>query len=304
MIIASIDIGTNTVILLIAEIRNNKIIPLYNEQLIPRIGKGLIPGEPISVEKKNKLIDILSDYKKTIEKFHCGQSIAVATNAFRIASNGKLIAEEIKEKLNLEVKIVPGEEEAKLSFLGAVSGLSGEKNVVVIDIGGGSSELIFGKGNQIFFKKSFPVGVVSFSEKFFRHDPPLQNEIEELKAELDQAFSGIYRENFIPETAVAIAGTPTTLACIQKELSEFNEEAIEGSFLAFHDLETLIKELSLLRKNEILSKYKSVVKGREDVLLAGTIILYKIMHLLKLDKIMVSTKGIRYGAVLEYLVKD
>ncbi len=304
MIIASIDIGTNTVILLIAEVHGRNIIPLYNEQRIPRIGKGLIPGKPIGIEKRRILMEILSDYKKKIDEFHCVKNIVVATNAFRISKNGNKIAQEIREKFNMDVRIVPGEVEAMLSFMGAVSGHDNKKKFLVIDIGGGSTELIFGDGNQIYFKKSFHVGVVSLTEKYLKHDPPAPDEIEKLRAGLHNSLSEISKEKFTPEAAIAIAGTPTTLACIQKGLSEFDEEAIEGSFLKLSDLEKLITELSVLKKNKILSLYESVVKGREDVLLAGTIILFEIMNLTKLDKVMVSTKGIRYGAVMEYIIRD
>ncbi|HVO73470.1 MAG TPA: hypothetical protein VMT35_05575, partial [Ignavibacteriaceae bacterium] len=272
-------------------------------QRIPRIGKGLIPGKSIKKEKKKVLMEILSDYREKMNKFHCEKNIVVATNALRIAANGKEIANEISEKFSLNVIIVTGEEEAKLSFLGAVSEYNNEKNVVVIDIGGGSTELIFGKGDQIYFKNSFPVGVVSLTEKYLKHDPPLEEEIKKLRFILKTKFSEIPGKNFTPEAAIAIAGTPTTLACIQKRLHEFDEQAIEGSFLQLNELEKLINELSGLKKNKILELYKSVVKGREDVLLAGTIILFEIMNMLKVDKVIVSTKGIRYGAVLGYLIK-
>lgn len=304
MIVASIDIGTNTVILLIAEVHGRNVIPLYNEQRIPRIGKGLIPGKPIGKEKRRILMEILSDYKKKINEFHCVKNIVAATNAFRISANGNKIADEIREKFDLDVRIVPGEEEARLSFIGAVSGCDNKKNFLVIDIGGGSTELIFGNINQIYFKKSFSAGVVSLTEKYLKHDPPAADEIEKLKSELHNSLSEISEEKFTQDAAIAIAGTPTTLACIQKGLSEFDEEAIEGSFLKLSDLEKLINELSVLRKNKILDLYKSVVKGREDVLLAGTIILLEIMKLTKLDEVIVSTKGIRYGAVLEYIIRD
>jgi exopolyphosphatase/guanosine-5'-triphosphate,3'-diphosphate pyrophosphatase len=238
-----------------------------------------------------------------MDEFNCRKHIAVATNAFRAAGNGREIAEEIRVKFNLNIKIVSGEEEARLSYLGAVSGFKEKRKNAVIDIGGGSTELIFGEGNEIEFKKSFPAGVVSLTEKYFKNDPPLVKEAEKLKSGLDYIFSAI-NKRFNPETAIAIAGTPTTLACIQKGLPEFDEEAIEGSLLHRNELENLIYELQSLKKNEILSKYKSVVEGREDVLLTGTIILNKIMAALNLDKVMVSTKGIRYGAVLEYLIRD
>jgi exopolyphosphatase/guanosine-5'-triphosphate,3'-diphosphate pyrophosphatase len=137
-----------------------------------------------------------------------------------------------------------------------------------------------------------------------KHDPPAAAEIEKLKTELHNRLSVISEEKFTQDDAIAIAGTPTTLACIQKGLSEFDEEAIEGSLLKLSDLEKLINELSVLRKNKIFDLYKSVVKGREDVLLAGTIILLEIMKLTKLNEVIVSTKGIRYGAVLEYIIRD
>jgi exopolyphosphatase/guanosine-5'-triphosphate,3'-diphosphate pyrophosphatase len=303
MIIASIDIGTNTIILLIAEAYINKktISPLYNEQRIPRIGKGLSPGKPIPGEKVDELLIVLEDYNSIIKRFNCKKTIITATNAFRIASNANEIKEKVNEKFGFNLNIVSGEDEADLTFNGAVFSFNDELNNIVIDIGGGSTEIIYGNINEIKFKKSYQLGVVSAKEKYLKHSPPLPEEIENFKNEIGQALSEIIKINFSFQRAIAIAGTPTTLAAIKLNLTGYDEDLLEGHILNYKEIENLILELSVLEESEILQKYLSVVKGREDVILSGAIILLYIMNLLKMDEVIVSTKGIRYGAIIKEL---
>jgi len=158
MTVASIDIGTNTVILLIAEaeLSNNSLRPLHNEYRMPRMGKGLEPDGEISEEKLNLLFPILTEYKTIIEKYSCEKILVTATNAFRLASNSKEISSEIKDKFNFDVNIISGEVEADYAFLGALSGTEISCSSLVIDIGGGSTELIYGNRSEIFYKKSYP----------------------------------------------------------------------------------------------------------------------------------------------------
>ncbi|MFZ0455240.1 MAG: hypothetical protein WCE54_18920 [Ignavibacteriaceae bacterium] len=303
MIIASIDIGTNTIILLIAEVdmRNKTISPLYNEQRIPRIGKGLSPGKPISHEKIEELFKILEDYYGIIKKFNCEQTIINATNALRIASNKNEIKKKIKDNLNMNINIVSGEEEAELTFKGAVFQFEDNSNSIVIDIGGGSTEIIYGNKDKIFFKKSYQTGVVTAKEKFLKHSPPQDAEISDFKNELTQVFNDIKEKDFSYKRAIAIAGTPTTLAAIKLNLQEYDENILEGHNLKYNEIEDLIAELSKLNDYEIIKRFKSVVNRREDVILGGALILSFIMNLLKLDDIIVSTKGIRYGAICKEL---
>jgi exopolyphosphatase / guanosine-5'-triphosphate,3'-diphosphate pyrophosphatase len=299
MIVASIDIGTNTVLLLIAEIdlSNEKIIALQNEQRIPRIGKGLHPGKNIPEEKVNILFDILSDYSEIIKKYNCKKVLASATNALRIAANGIEIQKKILEKFNINVEIISGEREAAYSFLGASDSFKNDEPGIVIDIGGGSTEIILGKKLEIYFRKSFQIGVVSGTELYLQNDPPTSTEKEKFINKLQNIFEKIKLLKNESSQAVAIAGTPTTLACLKYHLTEFNEKKIEGSILKRDELAGQIETLSVLSGKEILDRHKSVVKGREDILLAGAIILHQISELLELDEIIVSTKGIRYGAI-------
>src|ERR1035437_1028282 len=300
MKIASIDIGTNTVILLIAEIKNNQIIAIRNEYRVPRIGKGLTHSKNINDEKIKELIQILSEYKNIIKSYNCEVVIAIGTNAFRISSNATAIIKTVKDKLGIQINIATSLKEAEYSFLGALSDLNKENtDSLVIDIGGGSTELISGKMSQIKYINNFQAGVVSGTEGFFKHDPPLSCEIHNFDTFLSSTFVHLD----IPQNvrAIAIAGTPTTLVCIQKDLKVYNEDEVEGSLLKQVDVYRLKEELSFLSSKQIKEKYSQVVSGREDVLLAGTIILNKLMMLLNLTDVSVSTKGIRYGAIVEYM---
>lgn len=299
MTLASIDIGTNTVLLLIAEYDKQKkiITPLLNEYRIPRIGKGVDYGENISKEKEVELLNILKDYKALSEQYKCAHFIISATNAFRIAANAGEIINRVNAELNLKIKIISGDEEARLSYLGAAYNFNNE-NILVIDIGGGSTELITGREEKIFYRKSFQVGVVAGTEKFFGSDPPSQDELLEFNKYLQKEF--LLKDVPPVDKAVAIAGTPTTLSCIKNNLNEFDEAKIEGSTLNFADIKSLIEEIKALSKQQIKQKYSKVVDGREDVLLAGTIILHFLMERLNLKEVKVSGKGLRYGAVIDF----
>jgi exopolyphosphatase/guanosine-5'-triphosphate,3'-diphosphate pyrophosphatase len=296
MNIASIDIGTNTVILLIVKITDGKFMTLHNEFRIPRIGGGLKSGGKITDEKIRELLKVLSEYKLIIKKYNCSQIIAIATNAFRIATNSNNIVALVKNETGIEIEIIAGDEEAEYSFLGAVLGLSNQNgDVLVIDIGGGSTELIYGRSGKIFYKNSFPIGVVIETERFFKHNPPLNSEVDYFVDNVNKTFEGI--PVLSPVITIAIAGTPTTLACIKQGLKIYNEDLVEGLILKSDDIWNLRKELSELSSIQIKDKYKAIVTGREDVLLAGTIILFELMKLLNISDVVVSTKGIRYGVV-------
>jgi len=303
MTVASIDIGTNTIILLVAEVNLNnfEVKTLENHHSIPRIGRGLKKDNPISTENIKKMHAVISRYADVIKKYNCEKVLVTGTNALRISSNRNEIVEEFRKKFNYTLNVVTGEEEARYSYLGAVNGYPPNKNLLVIDIGGGSTEIIFGIGANISFRKSFPIGAVSGRENYFTSDPPFEKQIMSFSNHIKETISEIAMNIQNIETAIAIAGTPTTLACIKQNLKIYDEDLIEGSVLSKDDLEKFIGELSKQNSEEIKKNYLSVVEGREDVLLAGTIILNEITNLLKINEVTVSTKGIRYGAIINWM---
>jgi len=303
MIISSIDIGTNTVLLLIADVEpvTKEIRTILNEYRIPRVGKGLLPKQPISSDKIQELFIILDEYKKIISEFRSKHIIATATNAFRIASNADEIVREIKTKFNIDVNIVAGKDEARLSFMGAVGDNSNNNKSMVIDIGGGSTEIIFGIDNKIIFNESYQIGVVSGTEKFLMNQPPLYEDIVKFRDYIKQTLNNVNGKAFSPERTIAIAGTPTTLACMKIGIDHYDEFAIEGSILKKDELLEFTQILSELTTDGIKTKYKSIVEGRADVLLAGTIILHLILDYFNVEEVLVSTKGIRYGAIVDIM---
>lgn len=298
MIIASIDIGTNTVLLLIARVTNNgEIETILNEFRIPRIGRGLTPGNPVKDENVNILFDVLTEYESIISKNNCDKVLVTATHALRIASNSEEIIRRILKEFNWKVDLISGEEEAIYAFAGAVINKIPHTEYLVIDIGGGSTEIIIGRNTGISYRKSFNIGVVSGTEKFLFKNPTPNTDIAKFNEYLNEIFKDLNSLSSAPDTAIALAGTPTTLSCMKQNLEVYNEQSVEGSKLAASDIEFLIGEISKITVQELERKYKSVVSGRQDIILAGAIILLKIMKLLDIAEVIVSTKGIRYGAI-------
>lgn len=305
MNIASIDIGTNTVLLLIANInkQNGKIKSLLNKYRMPRLGKGLLPGKPISEDRIAALFEVLDEYSDLIRQYECEKVIAKGTSALRIATNREEIIDAVKKRFGINIEVIHGSQEAKLSYLGAISEVESDR-YLVIDIGGGSTEIIYGDKDSIEYSKSFEAGVVNLTEKFIKHDPPMPDELDLLNSQVREIFAelnGKFPNNF---TAVAVAGTPTSLSCIKQDLSFYSEEKVEGSILTITDLAEMMDWFSTRTSKDILSLYPEILSGREDIILAGTIILRNILLLLRSDNVTVSARGIRYGAIFDYIIRE
>lgn len=306
MNLASIDIGSNTVLLLIAEYDKDIYLqPILNVYRSPRISKGLTTHNTISDNKINELIMVLDEYFMLTKKYCCDKVSLVGTNALRIASNSQKIVDLIKEKYGWGINIIDGKEEARLSYYGTIFPfINQNKKNTIIDIGGGSTEIIKGIDFGIDYSKSFKIGVVSLTEMFFRNYPPSDQQIEEAKLYLNNAFKELKSSINTNSTLLAVAGTPTTLACIKHNIKEYNENIIDESILNLDEINNICSKLSLMNPGQIFQKYGDVVKGREDVLLAGTLILKTILEITHNNKIIVSTKGLRYGVLIDYIITE
>jgi len=304
MTIASIDLGSNTVLLLIAEFDpiSNQVKTILNKYNAPRVSAGLTNGNEISTTKISELKNILKLYTDLSSEYSCQVMICKATNAFRIASNSMQIISEVSDKYKLNIEIISGDEEARLTFIGTVFPLEKDQFCTVIDIGGGSTEIIYGTNDNFHFKKSFNIGVVAVTEKFFLHNPPKETEIKEAEKFISAMTEEIVRSIPPGIKTFAVAGTPTTLACIKNNMKIFEEKEIDNSLLTIEDVINISKDLCTLNKKEVAIRYGQVVEGREDVLFAGCLILYRLMKQLGLNEIIVSTKGLRYGTVIDYLI--
>lgn len=291
--IASIDVGTNTILMLIADVEENcnlKIIGDYHS--IARLGEYLDQSGIISPDAEQRAIEILKYYRSEFEHYNVDKVFAVATSAMRKAKNSTLVKLTLEQALGNQIVIIDGETEAVISFLGSIED---DSPSAVIDIGGGSSEVIIGEKGKIEFKASLNIGAVSITEKFFNENPPKKNKVDEASNVIKSTFQSI-NPKLLSGKVYAVAGTPTTLAMCALGLQEYDRNLIHNYFLELKTIQKLREIFSLLTVDEIIERYY-IPPMRADVILAGTLILESFCDYFGLKGVIVSDKGLRYGVI-------
>ncbi len=305
--ITSIDIGTNTILLLIADIKDGKIIPLHNSQFIARLGKNVDESGLIQQEAFEKVSNALIEFKRIADEFKAEKIIAVGTSALRDAKNKNEFLKFIKEKTGIEIKVISGEKEAQLTYLGTVSGLD-EKNlnskITVLDIGGGSTEIILGYGFEIKKLTSLNIGTVRITEKFLKHSPPLDSEINNAKFFIQKEFEKIESDfNFENSILIGVAATITTIASYDLKLETYNGEKVHLHKMSIETIEKIYNTFKNLTTDEIRN-IPQISKGREDVIFAGILILLEFMKKFKFTEIMANDRGLRYGTIFKLILTN
>jgi len=298
--IASIDIGTNTILLLFAEVEGGNLKPLFEMETIVRLGEGVQKNGILSQEAMERGIQTLAHYLRRCQAMRVEKIFAVGTSALREAKNAEDFLSLVKERLNLSIKIISGEEEANLSFLAVAKDLKElNKPVLVVDVGGGSTEFILGKGERIKQWVSLPLGSVRFTEQFLHSDPVQEKEWELMESEIRILLADIPHTEE-PFSIVAVGGTATTLASVEQGLKEFAVEKIHHFILT---KEALGKQLLLYRSKTLDERKKipGLPPNRADVVLTGGAILYMAMEALHCSSFSVSCHGIRYGLLYQRL---
>jgi exopolyphosphatase/guanosine-5'-triphosphate,3'-diphosphate pyrophosphatase len=298
--VASIDIGTNTILLLIAEVEKGILKPILEKETIVRLGEGVQKNGVLLEGAMGRGIQTLTQYLKECEGIGVQRIFAAGTSALREAKNAGDFLGKVEQELNLTIEIISGEEEAQLSFLAVSRDLgNAEKPLLVVDVGGGSTEFVLGKGNQISHWVSLPVGSVRFTEQFLRSDPVEELERERLEKEVTGRLSGIPQPQK-PFTMVAVGGTATTLASVEQGLEQFDYEKVHSFVLK---RENLKKQLDLYG-SRTLKERKNIFglpPARADVILAGGTILYLTMEKLDCPSVLISCHGVRYGLLYKKL---
>ena len=298
MKLASIDIGTNTILLLVAEVIQEQLRTLLDMETVVGLGRGLQRSGLLSSEAMSRGYETLNQYMKRCRTMGVQKIYAVGTSALREAKNSEEFTGKVKEKLNLPVEIISGEEEARLSFLAVAQDLrQPEERVLVVDVGGGSAEFILGRGDRMTEWVSLPLGSVRFTEQFLLSDPVKKEEWERMDKEIHRLLRDIPRSDR-PPFMVAVGGTATTLASVGQRLKEFRVEKIHHFVLMKEDL---AKQLSLYRSKTIEERKKiaGLFPNRADVILAGGEILYSAMEEAQCSSALISCHGIRYGLLYQ-----
>ena len=294
--VASIDLGSNSTRLLIADITNGTITTIYKEHQVTRMSDKLSETKIISNESTKRVLKVLASFFKTINKNNVENIQIVGTAALRDASNSQDITKLIEKRFGFEVDIVSGEEEGVLTSVGVLNSLGRLENFLIVDIGGRSTEFIYDHDKKI-VSKSLNVGVVSLSELFFDELPPSEKSV--LSAQ-EFIKSNLFESNvFGGRMLVGVAGTFTSLASIFLEQHKFNEREIHLTELKNDDVFKINEELLQLNEPQIITKYKGLDPKRAKTIQAGILLVKEIISKYNVNSIKVSNNDILEGLILK-----
>jgi exopolyphosphatase/guanosine-5'-triphosphate,3'-diphosphate pyrophosphatase len=299
MLRSSIDLGTNTCLLLIAEYDGKDPSSLKIHQdysTIVRLGEGVDKNQTLKAEAITRTLDCLTQYRDYVRKagLKTEDTLCIATSSARDAKNGIEFFKSVEKETGFRFTIISGDEEARLTHLGGLLPGMDPKKSVVIDIGGGSTEVISSEEGQ-----SLDMGSVRYTERFLKSDPVTDEEFVSCQKSIDEEL----KKSKLPTSwgkqkeLVAVAGTATTLASWRLGLSEFDPGKIDQARLTVNDIAELVQELKKRTVSERL-ELTGIEAKRADVLLAGAMILWRTMLYLNFSYTRISTRGIRFGSIL------
>ncbi len=300
--IAVVDIGSNSTRLLIADREGDRITgERERRSTVTRLGAGVDADGRLAEESMQRVYAALDKYQELIDGKDAEIRIAVLTSAVRDAANGREFAESVKERYGLEPHVLSGDEEARLTFLGAMSERNpdDETPTVVVDIGGGSTEVVIGRGHETGFHVSTQAGVVRQTERHIHNDPPTEDELEETRQDVRQTLrDGVPEEQRrAVEHVIAVAGTATSLGAIAQELEPYDPEKVHGYRLTRTECEEILERLASVPLEE-RRQVPGLHPDRAPTIIAGVIILVEVLELFGLDEVEVSEHDILRGAAL------
>ncbi len=303
MRVAVVDIGTNSTRLLIATVENGRVTEeLKRESRVTRLGQGVDAAGALAQEAMDRVFAVLDDYRRAIDDHGVEKTTAVLTSAVRDASNGAAFTDEVKNRYGLEGRTIPGAEEAALTFLGATSErdpTSDQGEAVVVDIGGGSTEIVVGRGRDVSFFVSMQVGVVRHTERHLESDPPSPDELtslaEEVVAIIQEDVPADVRDR--TKAGIAVAGTATSCAAIDLALDPYDPDKVHGHRLPLARLDELLARLAQM-PNEQRRDVVGLHPDRAPTIVAGIAILIEVLRAFHLEEVEVSEHDILRGAAL------
>jgi len=301
MRVAVIDLGSNSIRLLIKDLLESSMVTIHRELMTTRLGRGVARNLELDQQSMGDTLLALSHFIDKANSMESDRVLAFGTSALREAKNSSDFIKRINE-LGLDVDILSGEEEALLSFKGAKAGLGLLKEcTLVIDIGGGSTELILGK-ERIQKSTSIPVGAVRFTELYFKSEPPASLDIRtagEVICQFCFDFAGYYKQikNVDSIIAVGVGGTLTTLAAMAQRLEVYDPEKIHGYVLKKTSIDDIYNKLLTLTINE-KRQLSGLMPQRADIITAGTFIAKTIMEIFNIYEITISETDLMEGYIL------
>jgi len=305
---AAIDIGTNTFRLLIANVcsdptnKGYSIQQICSERIITRLGEGITADGMISDSSMQKGLDALKIFSRIIADNDVTKTSAIATSALREAKNSKDFILKAKELSGLDIQTISGDDEARLTASGMMMDIDVPDEAILIDIGGGSTELIFTNRAVAAHLHSLNLGVVYLAAKYMTDDPPSGDMIDKMEKDIEKVITS---ETLLfdkkADTGVRLigtAGTITALAAMSLKLTSYDHNKIHKSRMSAETIRNIFHRLALISSAE-RAQYIPFEPERLDIIVPGTLILLKLMELFRSDEILVSDYGLREGILLE-----
>jgi exopolyphosphatase/guanosine-5'-triphosphate,3'-diphosphate pyrophosphatase len=301
--LATIDVGTNTILLLVAEFDEDGAFRVLTDRAeIARLGEGVDRTRSLSAAGVERALVVLREYVHACRNFGVEEIAAAGTSALRDALNAKSFLARLKQEFKLDLRVLSGREEAAYSYLAVQKGLQLDaQDVLVVDVGGGSTEFIWAKDGKLHGWASLDVGSVRLTERFLTSDPARREECDRLIQTVDQSLTKLLADwggKISFSVMVGIAGTFTTLSAVEKGLTHYSHSEVHGSRLTRAEVE---RQVELYRSKTVAERKQiaGLEPKRADVILAGALAIHRIMTLFDIDEAIVSDQGIRYGLLYE-----
>lgn len=285
--------------MLIADVDGNRVEEIYRESRVTRLGRGVDYSGQLSSEGIEAVCQAIGDYMELIREEEARKVMVIATSAVRDAANGDAFVAELRERFELDCEVIDGEREASLTYLGTSAGRGSGETLLVIDIGGGSTEMIVGRGPEPLFHTSLQAGVVRHTERILAGDPPGSAELDTLAKDIGKLVQAALDGVELPliDHAVAVAGTPCSLAAIDLELDPYDPEAIEGHRLPLGTVQWWLSRLASMPLEE-RKRVTGLHPDRAQAIVTGVVILIEIMRNFDLLEVEVSEHDILHGCAI------
>jgi len=295
--VAVIDIGTNSTRLLVADVADGAVTQLERRSTVTRLGRGVDLSGRLSAEAIEDVCAAIGSYVGVIEELGAETVDAIATSAVRDADNGSAFVAELRERFALSARVLGGEEEARSTYLGATSEAPPSEPTLVVDIGGGSTELVVGQGSEVSFHDSLQAGVVRHSERHIASDPPTASELEALATDIRGLIETSIGSGVTASRGIAVAGTPTSLAAVELGLEPYDPSRVHGHTLALPSIQRMLSQLASVPLAERV-EIPGLHPDRAPTIVAGVVILVEVMRAFGLEEIGVSEHDILYGTAI------
>jgi exopolyphosphatase/guanosine-5'-triphosphate,3'-diphosphate pyrophosphatase len=300
---AFFDIGTNTILCLIAEIRDTGRFRVLDDLAeIVGLGQGVDQTRLISPEAARRALNVLQRFVHQCRSLGVEAMTAVGTSALRDAQNSEQVRSRIRDEIGLDVRVLSGAEEAAYSFLAVQRGLAlANRELLVVDIGGGSSEFIRGNDLGISGAISIDMGSVRLTERFLHSDPVAPAETQAMMTAIDRELAALSSRGIDPSSGIALVGiaaTFTTLAAMEKRLATYSHAAIHGSRITARQVRAQLSSLQM----KTIAQRKEIIgldPKRAEVIFAGACLIERILSFYGIDEVVVSDQGVRYGLLHE-----